>query len=373
MQKFLVILSILMLLSVLLLAAPPDVPEKPAEPAAPEVEIAPDAEPEPNEKSEDQKYIEIRIDDDGIRAIDLEGNEITIEGTFGAPEDVRGIEDCEESMTKFGTFYVNEDEELSANLVVFGDVIVEGAVYCDIVSSKTVTLGPTALVVGDITAKKLNVDPNAEFLGAFTEYDLSFPGGDLSIGLPSLPAWISVLVFSLLVAMLVQLVFPRAVGRVRSQIDDGFFKNLLVGFLIFLAIPLVLVLLSITIVGIPVVVFVFPFALVAAIILADIGAAQFAGIFLGRRFESLKYGSSYLTTAAGVVLMMLPWILSGFFVTVGSRGLAIAFFVIGNVFASMLTLAGLGALWFSRFGTRPKDFDDSPEVAPKAETSIQTN
>jgi len=364
-------LLILILLPVLLVGAPPDVPEIPdkgEKGEIPDIEAPPDAEPKP------EKYIEIQIDDDGIRAVDLQGNEVLIESGF-SDQTIRGIGDCEESVTKIGTYYINEDEELNANLVVFGDVIVEGAVYCDIVSSKTVTLGPMALVTGDIMAKKLNMDPNAEFLGDFTEYEISWPGPDPSIGLPNLPAWISMTIFALLAAMLVQLVFPKAVTRVSNHIDENFFKDFFVGFLIMICIPLAIVILCITIVGIPIVVLVFPFAFIAAVVLAKVGVAKYTGILLGRRFSSLKYGNPYLTTAIGIVLMMFSWLISGFFASVGSKGMAIAFLVIGIVVVSIMTLTGLGALWFSRFGTRPKEIEESTEeeIGPDTATSVQTN
>ena len=340
---------------------------------------------------EGKKFIEIRIDDEGIRGIDEFGNEVIFEERLGPGDrddeyseerrryaEVRDLtRDGEQAIVEFGNVYIEYDDEIDGDVVTIkGNVTVDGIVYGNIVSPKTVFLGPEAIVTGDIIAKRLEKDPDAEFHGRHILFSFgSFPFPyDIGVGLPGLGSWIIVTIFMLIFTSIFMIVFQRPVKRIQYHIATGFFKNLAVGLVLILAILPVFVLLCITIVGIPVAIIVYPIALLGAFILGHIGAAYYVGKALSRLIGSLRFDSTFATTIVGVSALMASWIVSGFFVAVGSEAFAIFFFVFGIITLAVTATAGLGAVWFSRFGTRPRDVDPSvPDMPSQAEVSAPVN
>ncbi len=326
---------------------------------------------------EGKKFIEIRIDDEGIRGIDEFGNEVIFEERLGREDDGGGRPydepTGEHAIVEFGNVYIEYGDEIDGDVVTIkGNVTVDGIVYGNIVSPKTVVLGPEAIVTGDIIAKRLEKDPDAEFHGRHIPFSLgSFPFPyEIGIGLPSLGSWIIVTIFMLIFTSIFMIVFQRPVKRIQHHIATGFFKNLAVGLVLILAILPVFVLLCITIVGIPVAIIVYPLGLLGAFILGHIGAAYYVGKALGRLSSSLRFDSTFVTTIVGVAALMASWMISGFFVVVGSDAFAIFFFVFGIITLAITAAAGLGAVWFSRFGTRPADVDPSvPDIPSQAEVS----
>ena len=378
------------------LAAPPEpsetvdsILEEPVEVPVPvEAEVPYDELDELNDEQdyEGKKFIEIRIDDEGIRGIDEFGKEVIFEERLGRGDrddeydGDRGPYDGptgEQAIVEFGNVYIEYDDEIDGDVVTIkGNVTVDGIVYGNIVSPKTVVLGPEAIVTGDIIAKRLEKDPDAEFHGRHILFSLgSFPFPyKIGIGLPGLGSWIIVAIFMMIFTSIFMIIFQRPVKRIQYHLATGFFKNLAVGLVLILAILPVFVLLCITIVGIPVAIIVYPLALLGAFILGHIGAAYFVGKALGRLTDSLRFDSTFVTTIVGVAALMVSWMISGFFVAVGSEALAIFFFVFGIITLAITATAGLGAVWLSRFGTRPADVDPSvPDMPSQAEVSAPVN
>jgi hypothetical protein len=340
---------------------------------------------------EGKKFIEIRIDDEGIRGVDEFGKEIIFEERRGPGDkgneydrarryydEAKGrVGSGEQAIVEFGNVYIEYDDEIDGDVVTIrGNVTVDGIVYGNIVSPKTVVLGPEAIVTGDIIAKHLERDPDAEFHGRHIPFSFgSFPFPyEIGIGLPGLGAWILVTIFMLIFTSIFMIIFQRPVKRIQYHIATGFLKNLAVGLVLIIAILPVFVLLCITIVGIPVALIVYPLALLGAFILGHIGAAYYVGKALSRLTGSLRFDSTFVTTIVGVAALMVSWMISGFFVAVGSEALAIFFFVFGIITLAITATAGLGAVWFSRFGTRPVDVDPSvPDMPSQAEVSAPVN
>lgn len=327
-----------------------------------------------------KKFIEIRIDDDGIRGIDEFGNEVIFEERLGREDDggrrPYGEPTGERAIVEFGNVYIEYDDEIDGDVLTNGNVTVDGIVYGNIFSPKTVVLGPDAIVTGDIIAKRLEKDPDAEFHGRHIPFSFgSFPFPyEIGIGLPGLGSWIMVTIFMLIFTSIFMIVFQRPAKRIQYHIATGFFKNLAVGLAVILAILPVFILLCLTIVLIPVAIIVYPLALLGAFILGLIGTAYYVGKALGRLTDSLRFDSTFVTTIVGVAALMASWLISGFFVVVGSEAFSIFFFVFGIIALAITATAGLGAVWFSRFGTRPADADPSvPDVPSQAEVSAPAN
>ncbi len=363
------------------LAAPPDQPDsRDSALAAPAAEPIPaesldELYPVPPESPEIRTYIEIHIDDRGIRGIDESGREVILQGSskpeYGrrrdreksSSEEIRQRTESQEPMVDIGDIFIDYDQETNGDVIAGGNVTVDGIVNGNIVSLKTVVLGPESIVTGDIVAKRLEKDPDATLEGKFVKVDLGilfakFLGMlSVDVGLPGPGPWIILTIFGVLFTSIFLIVFRRPVRRVQYQLTSGFLRNFLVGLLIMLAILPFFVLLCITIVAIPVAVIVYPLALLGALILGQVGAACFLGSSVGRMVRGVRSDSTYLTTFVGIATLMTSWVISGFFVLVGSEGLSVLFFIIGIIVMAVATVAGLGAVWFSRFGTRPREID----------------
>lgn len=380
------------------LSAPPDPPDTGAlpdtvEPAPEEIEVPDLVEPELTELPEEppigfeeRKFIEIRIDEKGIRGIDEFGNEVVLEEQHGSDDrsagrtrdagDERDRDRERKDIVEFGNVYIGYDDDIYGDVVsIQGDVDVDGVVDGNIFCTKTVTLSAEAVVTGDIVAKRLVMDDAAEFTGRHKRFDIgNFPFPyKTGVGLPGFGAWLLVTIFVVLLTLILLIIMQRPAKRIRFQLQTGFLKNMLVGLLLILAIPIVMLLLCITIVGIPVAIIIYPLALVGALVLGYIGTAYWIGTAMGKVSQSMRFESSFASAALGTIVLMFSWMISGFFVFVGVNGLAVFFFVLGIVIVSFAAMAGLGAVWFSRFGTRPKEIDPPVSEAPtRVEPSTST-
>jgi hypothetical protein len=326
-----------------------------------------------------KKFIEIRIDGEGIRATDELGEEFlfsefsrSFRGDRGEErldeirDRLRGIGQGDEAIVEFGDVYIDFDDEVDGDIVAIqGDIFVDGFVNGDLFSTGTVTLGPDAVVTGKIIAKRLNKKPGAELDGGFEEVDISiFPDLHrmMRVGLPGLFTWTITTGYMMAISLILLLLFKKPISRIHMQMKGGFFKNFFVGLLVILSIGPFFVLLCITIIGLPVAILIYPFVLIAAFALAFVGAACYAGQLAGRLMDSLRSDSVYLTALIGIVAMMALWLISGFFSTVGVGALSGVAFGFGVAVIATFFTAGIGAIWFSRLGFLPRDVDSVIDV-----------
>lgn len=327
-----------------------------------------------------KKFIEIRIDGDGIRATDESGEEFlfrepsrSFRGDRGEErldeirDRLRGIGKGDEAIVEFGDVYIDFDDEVDGDIVAIqGDIFVDGFVNGDLFSTGTVTLGPDAVVTGKVIARHLKKKPGAELDGGFEEVDITiFP--DLRrmmlVGLPGLFTWFIITGYMMAISLILLLLFKKPISRIHLQMKSGFVKSFFVGLLMILSIGPFFVLLCITIIGLPVAILIYPFVLIAAFVLAFVGAACYAGRLAGRLMDSLRTDSIYLTALIGIVAMMVLWLVSGFFSTVGVGPLSGVAFGFGVAVIAIFFTAGIGAIWFSRFGSIPRDIDSAIDGA----------
>jgi cytoskeletal protein CcmA (bactofilin family) len=242
-------------------------------------------------------------------------------------------------------------------MVAFGDIhIISGAnIEGDIACLGTVVIDSGTHIWGDIASLELERpfdETKYDFKGTYDRISINL-GNIEFIGPPAM-LW---MVFSLIVILLmvasITAIMPRPVARIRTQIKEGFIKCFLVGLLLTIALFPIWILILISIIGIPVALLVYPFVVIAAFAIGAIGFTQFAGFQLGK-YTTLRYPGFIRTTLAGAILLGSPLILSAFFAFINIWPLA---WILQILFWSeqfIMFTAGLGGVFFSRFGTRPK-------------------
>lgn len=247
-----------------------------------------------------------------------------------------------------------------------GDV--EGKIDC----LGTVTLDSGAHIWGDIKAGNLVtplMDEYYDFRGEFTEKKIGFSWKDIFVSLTS-PVMIFYLLLVIICISSFILILPRPVARIRYQIETGFIKCFLVGILLTIALFPLWLMIVITIIGIPVAILIFPFVVIGAYVLGAIGFTQFAGFELSRR-TTLRYEGYLKTSLAGIGLIGSPLILTIFFQFINVDPLTVPIFMIFMAIQLIMFTTGLGAVFFSRFGTRPQEVDLHPDFdTTKPESQI---
>lgn len=252
--------------------------------------------------------------------------------------------------------------------VTFGNVIiaptgsVEGEINC---LWGQVVLSENSHVWGDINAFDLvtPVDQSLyDFKGEFNRLDWDIRNSEI-FGPPGLVATVAILLFVSVIVVIITAILPRPVARVRYHIETGFIRCFLVGLLLAIAIFPLWIMIFVTFVGIPFAILVYPFALVGAFVLGAIGFTQFTGFELGRR-TTLRYRGYMRTTFAGILTIASPLILATFFGFINIPSVSWALFLVLLGIQTIMFITGLGAVFFSRFGTAPERVDLDPEYRP---------
>jgi hypothetical protein len=252
--------------------------------------------------------------------------------------------------------------------VLFGDIMIRSGanVEGDIVCLGEVVIDPGTMIWGDISSLELQrpVDETAyDFKGRYERINLDLADVQF-VGPPAMIVMVIFLGAILLIVSSVTAIMPRPVARIRNQLEEGFIKCFLIGVLLTIALLPIWVLLLISIIGIPVALLVYPFVVFAAFVIGAIGFTQFAGFQLGRH-TTLRYPGYIRTTLAGAILLGSPLIFSAFFAYINIWPLA---WILQILFWSeqfVMYTAGLGAVFFSRFGTRPKKVRVEPRFEKK--------
>jgi hypothetical protein len=257
---------------------------------------------------------------------------------------------------------------LAGDLRVGSGGDVEGKIDC----LGTVTLDSGAHVWGDIKASNLvtpMMDEYYDFRGEFSEKKIGFSWLEIFRRLTS-PIMIVYLLLVIFGVSSFIMILPRPVARIRFQIETGFIKCFLVGVLLTIALFPLWLMIIITIIGIPVAILIFPFVVIGAYVLGAAGFTQFAGFELSRR-TTLRYEGFLKTTLAGIVLLGSPLILAVFFQFINIDPLTVPIFMIFLAGQFIMFTSGLGAVFFSRFGTRPQKIKLLPDTdGPKAEQPV---
>ncbi|MBD3218839.1 MAG: hypothetical protein GF310_11210 [candidate division Zixibacteria bacterium] len=242
-------------------------------------------------------------------------------------------------------------------MVAFGDIHIRSGsnIEGDIACLGTVTLDSATQVWGNIASLEFHRpfdETMYDFKGRYERINLDL--GEVEfVGPPAMLGMVIFLIVILLIVASITAIMPRPVARIRTQIQEGFIKCFLVGLLLTIALFPIWILILISIIGIPVALLVYPFVVIAAFAVGAIGFTQFAGFQLGVH-TTLRYPGFVRTTLAGAILLGSPLILSAFFAFINIWPLA---WILQILFWSeqfIMFTAGLGGVFFSRFGTRPK-------------------
>jgi hypothetical protein len=246
------------------------------------------------------------------------------------------------------------------DLRVFGgSVRVDGRVGHDLIMfGGSVDLGPQAVVGHDVivVGGSLTRDPSAQIGHQVVQGGFS---SDLVSGaLPALPAVpgfpgldtaarVALSAGLVLLALLLQLLFPRQIANTRDALDDRPFATLGLGCLTAVAGVLLAALLAITV--------------ILVLASAAIAVAMVAACLLGLAAVILLIGQR-LTAALHFRINAIPTLLIG--------GVLVAVLVnvpyLGGVFGLLIGSMALGAVVLTRFGTRPHP--PSPPPLPAAPT-----
>ncbi|MCK4856788.1 MAG: polymer-forming cytoskeletal protein [candidate division Zixibacteria bacterium] len=316
-------------------------------------------------------FREISIDENGIFLTDTAGNviEVPVKGEAAVsgsddyvvtddPERYGLFTDCDRVLnmiTKIGGSVTLEDDECVAGdiVVVGGDATIKGRVRGTITVTGEVRITSSAVVTGDITGRKVVVEPGADVWGDIKETDIT--GWKAPIVLEDRSSTTLILLVILLtllgVVLLVTVVFPKATNRVREVYRLNLFRALLVGFLAEILLLPALVLLIITIIGIPVALIGLPLAVVGAGLLGLAAFSLFIGDLVRTRDEEAT-NSRPMRTMTGFAILHSPIIGQCFFDMVGADLPSIGLGIIGAFLVLVVFTSSLGAALLTRFGTR---------------------
>jgi hypothetical protein len=238
---------------------------------------------------------------------------------------------------------IPEAAEVKSVVSIGGPVVVYGEVKEDIVAiGNSIYLKENASVGGDVVSVggKVDKEPRAAIGGEIVE--VSVPGvmplssylakGGLLKGL----VFFGILAFIGFIALTIILVavLTPQLGRISAVIETAFWNSFWVGLLIAVLVVPIAVILAISVIGI-VLIPVWVVLVLAAGLIGYIAAAH----VLGKRVLYLLriYGRSMMTeTVVGVILL----------------GLVMLVPVLGHLVKCIAVLCGLGAVYWTRFGTR---------------------
>jgi cytoskeletal protein CcmA (bactofilin family) len=245
-----------------------------------------------------------------------------------------------------------------------GTVTVNGTVSKDVhVYGGELMLGDSARIEGTMTTNWATFEraPGATVVGALettsSDQPIRFSLPEISresteyytrATQPETPVGILVrsLSFALLAALLM-LLAPRALGRVEEAVTKHPARSAGVGFVAGLVALLVLVLLAITLIGIPLALAV-AFLLFATVIFGWTALGSYVGTYLERAFK--QKWSAVVRTFIGTLAL-------------GFAGFVLSYLpVVGGLVSLGLVLVALGAVFLTRFGTRSYQ---PPVVGPR--------
>ncbi len=331
-----------------------------------------------SDKPTDTIFNEIRLDDNGVVAVDTAGynwyydfeRELFV---LGIPEpdetapDERLIDDGDVSIEQRCTeeiwikpfetrpVTIGYDEFVDDDVTVLGRVTVKGWVTGDVESlNRRVLVTETGRVDGDIQAPKVVVREGGIVGGDIVEKASPL---DIDLRAPFSVAGIVVVAsftaFLLISGVLMVIVAPRYVGNFCVCFESCKVKTFFLGLLLWLLLPPLIVLVAVTIVGIPLT----PLVPLAYFLTAVMGMVAF-GNMVGRSFARRFLGgekSRLFQTTVGILLVMSLWFVSA--ILLGSsgataEGFGVFFLVIAILLTAFPVSSGVGAAFLTRFGVR---------------------
>ena len=223
---------------------------------------------------------------------------------------------------------VNVGGRVTGDLVVVkGKVRIEGTVDGDVVAlADQATLQPGARVGGDVAYgdEKPVVPAGATVSGEVQRVDVSKGAGSVGVA-TGIAAWLAISVSALLLGLLLLWLAPRAAVAAYETVEGRRGRSIVLGLVLFFALPILGVILLVTLVGLPLGVLV----LLALVPLYSLAYTTSAWL-LGRRIVGPPRGR-FLAFIVGLVILRLLALIP----------------VIGGLVWFVATVVGLGVLFLA--------------------------
>jgi hypothetical protein len=287
------------------------------------------------------------------------------------------------SIARFGEpIVIAEDEVVDGDVFSFGGhVTVAGTVTGDVaVIGANLQLRPTGVIKGDVftLGGTIHQEPGSQIRGQragvlpenfhiYTPFIIHPLTNLITFGLPLL----FFIIISFLFIALAGFFAPRHIEQIATAIEAKPLKSILLGFAAMVAFLPLFLLLCVTIIGIPAALILQPIAYFVAGIMGFAGVSSFVA-------TKLQHGSrASLTTPIskillGALIIEGSLILAWLFTLLGRSFAPLfwLFYLIGWIIFLVASMAGLGAVIWTRFGLRPpvSTGDSAPLAPPFAET-----
>jgi hypothetical protein len=279
------------------------------------------------------------------------------------------------SIIKFGEpINVAVGELVDGDLVSFGaPITVAGLVHGDvIVIGDMVHVRSSGVIRGDVHTYggSIKQDPGGQIRGQRVGVEpfyfrTKLPTAIFTHPLRSfvasgVPLMISI-IFSLILAVLVTMIVPRNVERIRGTIEKGPGKSFLIGFIASILFMPLFLLLCITIIGLPVALIVLPIVYFVVEVMGFAGISLWVGRKL-QRGSSSTLPSPAARVAVGALILELPLIFAWVFTFIGNiitplqwpfQIIGLIIVVLGAIILTVATVFGMGAAIWSRLGRQP--------------------
>ncbi len=332
-------------------------------------------------KIEDKESgVSIRIDESGIRiegSVDDEDSAssriIFDSGKWSDFDGKRRYNEKGSDVVKFGeNVTIDSDEFVRGDVVVFGgDVDIAGKVVGNVVviAGNAVILSG-AEINGDVVILGGTLDEEAEVIIHGERVKLESLNFSFA-GLPFMGHQVRLLEFfmipvkffiSVILSFLIILFLKERVVRSQEHVATGVFKSFGAGFLVAFigtfVVTFLTIILLITLIGIPLA-FVLVVSCVAIYIVADTIFVYALGSKVSEKLN-IQTQNPFAIVLIGMAVLYLPALVGyGFSMLPFGGPLGALFKFFGLLFGLFAFLAGLGALFFSRFGSR-----NAPTSAP---------
>jgi hypothetical protein len=327
--------------------------------------------------SSDTVFREIVLTEEGVTAIDTSGHEwyydfeystfvvgfqplpdegADFDGISDMPIEERAVIQKKVKHFEMGSVTVRPDEYVDGDIKALDMVTVKGWVKGDVISLRDrVFITETGRVDGNVQAPRVIRKEGGEVYGEITETFVPIELKDITSGFShEFLLVMSIITASFLfVGFIMLAIMPRQIANIESCIVQNKPRSFVLGFLIVLVMPAIVVLLAITIVGvvlIPILPFVYFWAVMLGFVATGKGLAEIVRKkFLGGIISPILLG------IVGIILLMIPWLLTG--ALMGSAddttaGFGVFFLVVSIVITLFPVFSGIGASFLTRFGFR---------------------
>lgn len=276
--------------------------------------------------------------------------------------DMPEILDSERTITIYsglhvGSIYVRYDEKVKGSIVATGTVEIDGIVTGDVTSYSKITVNSTGKILGDARAPQIIKMREGKIYGTRSETDIpDLPGLSIFDKSTNTTLIVNLVILGTLFfcIVIIILVGPRPIDRIKTCQQTCFLKSFFTGLLVWILLSPVIALLALTIIGIPVALILIPLAILGGSIMGVVGFCQLIGEKIARLNVHNK-SSQMLAALAGLFIYSGPWLIAGLFDLSNSdflQGLATFLNVISIIIWSIGATAGVGAVFMTRFGNR---------------------